>query len=128
LPLLDYQCPQSWAALAATDDPGVRFCASCKRDVQLCNTPAEFIAAAEQGHCVAVSAEARPIHLCAHLVGQPSAESVAEFRERLRGLVEWWEPVIEQVPEAFGRQLEPMKSQVERRRAELASEHPRASD
>ena len=118
LPVLGYECPQSWDALPATSDPAVRHCPACDRDVHLSRTPEEFVRAGEQGHCVAIPDAVRPIHLCGYQVGRPSAESVAAFRAELGRVVGWWSAVIERLPDSLGSQLEPMREVVERRRAE----------
>ncbi len=119
LPLLSYKCPAAWNQLHQSDNPDVRNCSACQKQVHLCRTPQEFVQAAEEGHCVAIPDALRPIHLCAIQVGEPSAESAAEFKSQLGEIVAWWSAVIAAVPESLGDQLETMKERVDRRRDDI---------
>ena len=49
-----FQCPQRWDRLTPTNQPTVRHCTTCDRDVQLALTEADFRRYQEQGACVAV--------------------------------------------------------------------------
>lgn len=49
-----FQCPKQWEGLAEGDDPAIRFCATCRRNVYLCMSDAEVGLHASQGHCVAI--------------------------------------------------------------------------
>jgi hypothetical protein len=126
--LLGFECPQAWEGLTDTGDPTVRHCTACRRAVHLCQTPEEFVRAGEQGHCVAIPREVWAIGLAAHLVGQPSEESVAVFKAELRRLIGWWCSVIERIPEALGCDLEYMRELVARRKQDAeqgaAAERP----
>ena len=113
---LGFECPQAWDALVPTDDPAMRHCGACDRQVRLCPTPGEFVEAAEQGHCVAIPRQVLPIGLIAHQVGQPSPESAAAFKADMGRLVGWWDAVIEQVPAALGNDLEYLRAVVAERR------------
>jgi len=53
--LFKFRCPKTWSALEATDEIGVRFCPSCKRQVYLCESPEEV--EHHQGDCIAVRIE-----------------------------------------------------------------------
>ncbi len=53
LPAFRVVCPLQWEALAPTDDPAIRHCARCARQVHYCTTDAETIAHAKAGHCIA---------------------------------------------------------------------------
>jgi hypothetical protein len=46
-------CPQDWNELASTDEPDVRHCASCERDVFFCASDRETLERAGRGDCVA---------------------------------------------------------------------------
>jgi hypothetical protein len=111
-PLLEYQCPQAWEGLTDSGDPAVRHCHVCLRAVHLCRTPEEFVAAGQQGHCVAIPRQLWASGLTVHQVGQPSQESVAAFKADLLRLIGWWNAVIERIPEALGCDLEDMRELV----------------
>lgn len=49
-----FQCPKQWEGLAEGDDPAIRFCATCRRNVYLCMSDEEVGRHASQGHCVAI--------------------------------------------------------------------------
>ena len=49
-----FQCPQTWDRLTPTNQPTVRHCTTCDRDVQLALTEEDFRRYHEQGACVAV--------------------------------------------------------------------------
>jgi hypothetical protein len=51
----EFQCPRQWAQLALTDDPLVRTCAACLKDVHFCSSSDEVALHARLGHCVAVA-------------------------------------------------------------------------
>jgi hypothetical protein len=60
--------------LDRTPEADVRHCRVCDRDVQLCRTPAEFVAHGERGRCVAIPDDLAPgMHL-----GEPSPEVVLQ--------------------------------------------------
>jgi hypothetical protein len=118
LPLLSYECPQSWDALPETADPTLRHCPACKQVVRLCQTPEEFIEAGERGECVAIPKDVLPIRMCGYRVGRPSRESVAEDRADMLRFVRWWSGVIQGLPNALGRQLQPMRKLVQRKNEE----------
>jgi hypothetical protein len=46
-------CPQDWNELAPTDEPDVRHCASCQRNVFFCASDRETLEHAGRGECVA---------------------------------------------------------------------------
>jgi hypothetical protein len=115
---LGYRCPELWWSLATTPDPKVRFCDRCQKSVYLCETPGEFIRRGEQGECVAVGPERVGMSLAARMVGQPSAEAVAELAARKAALAGWWAEVIARLPSALGASLEPLREQVARGQAE----------
>lgn len=48
------QCPKQWSALELTDDPQIRNCGACQKQVTFCPTVQEAKALAADGHCVAV--------------------------------------------------------------------------
>lgn len=48
-----FKCPMKWSALARTDDPAVRHCAACDRDVHFCASVGEIRQHAAERHCVA---------------------------------------------------------------------------
>jgi uncharacterized protein (TIGR02996 family) len=50
-----FQCPQRWDQLQATDDPLVRRCDECEKNVHYCGTIEEAQKHAQAGRCVAVS-------------------------------------------------------------------------
>jgi hypothetical protein len=69
-----YRCPRRWAELATKDDPKVRYCHVCEKDVFLSATVDEAKANARLGRCVAI-ARSQPgkVELDA-LVIDPAAE------------------------------------------------------
>jgi hypothetical protein len=46
-------CPKTWEQLAFTSARAMRFCATCNREVFLCETDAEALEHAQAGHCIA---------------------------------------------------------------------------
>jgi uncharacterized protein (TIGR02996 family) len=48
-----FKCPKQWSALARTDAPNIRHCATCARDVHFCATIEEVREHAWASHCVA---------------------------------------------------------------------------
>jgi uncharacterized protein (TIGR02996 family) len=50
----EYACPQRWDTLSPTDDPAVRHCADCKRNVHYCRSSREAHWLADAGECVAI--------------------------------------------------------------------------
>ena len=126
--LLGFECPQVWENLADTGDPSIRHCGACQRSVHLCQSAEEFVTAGLQGHCVAIPQKLRAINLKAHLVGQPSSESVAAFRAEIASRLELWDTVIQRLPEALGRDLEAMRRRVTwRKQLEEQRKGPAAS-
>jgi hypothetical protein len=53
--VFQFQCPQRWERLAVTDDPQVRTCDVCLKEVYLCATDEEVVRHATLGHCVAIA-------------------------------------------------------------------------
>jgi uncharacterized protein (TIGR02996 family) len=51
---LEFECPQKWEKLVATEDRTVRYCQSCKENVYYCDTIKVAREHARQGLCVAV--------------------------------------------------------------------------
>lgn len=49
-------CPRSWQSLATTPDSAVRYCDDCASTVHWVATPAELVAQAKAGRCVAMAA------------------------------------------------------------------------
>jgi len=50
-----FKCPKQWVKLKGTDDPTVRYCDSCQKDVYYCHTLRDAFEHAQNGDCVAVS-------------------------------------------------------------------------
>jgi uncharacterized protein (TIGR02996 family) len=50
----EYRCPQRWDTLQATEDPDVRHCRECRRDVYYCHSAEEAHQLADAGECVAI--------------------------------------------------------------------------
>lgn len=48
-----FKCPKQWSSLVATDNPAVRRCGTCDRDVHFCATIEEVREHAWENHCVA---------------------------------------------------------------------------
>lgn len=53
--LFAFKCPRKWERLAGTDDPNVRRCDSCQKEVYYCQSLTEAYDHARQGDCVAVA-------------------------------------------------------------------------
>jgi hypothetical protein len=49
-----FRCPKTWSSLEGTDDPGVRFCATCKKNVYYCDTLELLEEHRAAGHCIVV--------------------------------------------------------------------------
>jgi uncharacterized protein (TIGR02996 family) len=58
-PEFEFQCPRRWEKMQSTDDPRVRFCDACRKNVYHCSTAREVQHHATQGHCVAVDPRTR---------------------------------------------------------------------
>jgi uncharacterized protein (TIGR02996 family) len=51
-----FKCPKKWSDLALTDEPSVRSCSACRKNVTFCHSIMEARELAAEGHCVAVDA------------------------------------------------------------------------
>ena len=49
-----FRCHQAWQSLDTTDNPTVRYCHECSREVVLCRRDDELRAALADNHCVAI--------------------------------------------------------------------------
>lgn len=49
-----YRCPQRWDTLQPTEDPAVRHCTECDRNVYYCRNTEEAYRLADAGECVAI--------------------------------------------------------------------------
>ena len=63
-----FQCPERWTKLKKTDDPSVRFCGVCSRNVHLCSTMEEVHHHASKGDCIAIPPARGERE---HLMGEP---------------------------------------------------------
>lgn len=50
---LDYSCAKTWDELIDTNDPNIKFCKECLKNVRYCETIEEFDEMSKIGHCVA---------------------------------------------------------------------------
>src|SRR5262249_40250997 len=50
----EYRCPQRWDTLLPTDNPEVRHCSACQRDVHYCRSAQDAHRLADAGECVAI--------------------------------------------------------------------------
>lgn len=53
--LFAFKCPKRWEQLRGTDDPTVRHCAACRKEVYYCHTVREAFDHARRGDCVAIA-------------------------------------------------------------------------
>ena len=51
---VEYECPLKWKNLKKTDDPTIRFCNECNKNVYLCNTEQKMDKHVKLNHCIAV--------------------------------------------------------------------------
>jgi hypothetical protein len=65
------QCPQRWEALSPTDQPAVRHCGECDRQVHLCTTSEDAAVHARAGHCIALAVESMAWGPRSMVVGEP---------------------------------------------------------
>ena len=49
-----FKCPLDWTKLSPTNDPWVRHCSRCSRNVVMCGSPDQVSAAKRAGACVAI--------------------------------------------------------------------------
>lgn len=49
-----FQCPKQWEKLKGTEDPTVRYCDGCQKQVYYCRTTREAYDRAQRGDCVAI--------------------------------------------------------------------------
>jgi hypothetical protein len=54
-PRFQVECPKQWDSLKKTDDEGVRFCETCRKNVFLCRTNREAVEHGRERHCVALT-------------------------------------------------------------------------
>lgn len=52
-PIFKFKCPEQWSRMRVIDDPYVRFCEICQRNVYLCSTIEESQEIARNSECVA---------------------------------------------------------------------------
>jgi hypothetical protein len=89
------KCSLQWEGLQATDDPAVRHCEQCRRDVFFCRTDEETLAHARAGHCIARE-EPGELALPRMVLGEPEEpivvtaeqESAREWLARERGITD----------------------------------------
>lgn len=76
-------CPETWERLSSTSDREMRFCATCNREVFLCETDAEALEHAQAGHCIAkpMLDSSGPAGARAMLVGMPEVPPPQPTRE-----------------------------------------------
>lgn len=53
--LFAFKCPKQWEKLKGTDDPTVRHCDACQKQVYYCNTMRQAYDHAQKGDCVAIA-------------------------------------------------------------------------
>lgn len=88
--LLDFECPMEWMQLEPTSEVSIRHCGRCDQDVHLCAEPEQFVAAAKQGHCVALPLSLEvPAALSPGGLGMPPPWSY-ELESRAK---QWWQAV-----------------------------------
>lgn len=49
-----YRCDRKWAELTKSDNPDVRFCNECQKNVYFCRSDDELAEAVKQDRCVAI--------------------------------------------------------------------------
>ena len=54
-----YRCAKNWTHLATTENPDIRYCADCQREVVFCHTDAELTSSIVLNRCVAISLKER---------------------------------------------------------------------
>jgi len=78
-------CPQRWESLAPTDEPGVRHCGQCDKEVYFCTTDAETVSHAQAGHCIAREmpdlSEMRAVYVGQPVGVPPETSQQAEARK-----------------------------------------------
>jgi len=94
----EFQCPREWKMLARTDDPAVRHCSACAKDVYLCRTPQEFVERGSKGHCVAVPTDLSPRVATRFLMGRIAPEAGKELAREQKEAQEFWNGVVAQSP------------------------------
>ena len=79
-----------WKQLGPTNDPDIRHCDSCNKNVYLCKTQSEFVENGNAGRCVAVNPENA---LLDHdeLVGMVCTDYLREQETRR---LSWWKPLL----------------------------------
>jgi uncharacterized protein (TIGR02996 family) len=60
--LFAFKCPKQWEKLKGTDDPTVRHCDACRKNVYYCHTMREAYDHAQKGDCIAVAEGVRRSH------------------------------------------------------------------
>jgi len=85
LPVFGLVCPQRWESLAPTDEPGVRHCGQCDKEVYFCTTDAETVSHAQAGHCIAREmpdlSEMRAVYVGQPVGVPPETSQQAEARK-----------------------------------------------
>lgn len=54
-----YRCGKNWSNLATTENPDIRYCGDCQREVVFCHTDAELASSIALNRCVAISLKER---------------------------------------------------------------------
>ena len=52
---VEYECPLEWKNLKKTDDPQVRFCGECSKNVYRCKTEQDMDEHIQLNHCIAIN-------------------------------------------------------------------------
>jgi uncharacterized protein (TIGR02996 family) len=84
----DRPCERGWEQLRPTDDPAVRYCDDCAKQVHYCDTIMVAREHAWKGHCIAVDLgvirrkeDLEPERMW---LGRPSVETLREEKERMQ--------------------------------------------
>lgn len=95
----EFVCPRYFSELAATDDPTVRFCNVCQERVYQVQTPEEFVARGELGHCVAIPDTFAPMGaFCSEMLGRPTRADLEENERHVAAVRAWWLGVLAEQP------------------------------
>ena len=75
---VEYECPLEWKNLKKTDDPQVRLCGECSKNVYRCKTDEAMDEHIKLNHCIAVNEP----EMTMGLIAPPEPEPFDDFPDK----------------------------------------------
>lgn len=99
--LFEKKCSLQWESLSETENPKVRQCDVCNREVHHCKTPDEFIQSTKEGLCIAIPGEMDIEGKVTGSLGEPRPWSY-ELEEHAK---RWWATISEKSTREIDQQI-----------------------